>query len=292
MNITASIKSNKNHWIDYCIHGVIFILIIGTPLIFTSYTRSVFEVNKLLLLRVCLLIIYGLWLLKTLLYPKEYATNEKVISIGIFSWKKTGLEWPILIWASSSIMSTILSQSIIISIIGSYDRWEGIITVSNYILLFWAITNLIEKKWHLYSIMAGLLGSTFISSVYGVFQSLGYDFMNWSVDPTARVFACINNPVHFCAYVSMLVPTSMSVLIYLSEKKKGNSRITPLQWAIFFVTTIIYYAQFLSYSRATWVGFCISMPLLYLHFTNNFNQTNLKTYIQLAVLSIHSTNQN
>ena len=39
-------------------------LSMGIPLIFSSATRSVFEVNKLLLLRLYLVLTYGVWLLR------------------------------------------------------------------------------------------------------------------------------------------------------------------------------------------------------------------------------------
>ena len=45
--------------------------------------------------------------------------------------------------------------------------------------------------------IATIVFATSISSFYGVIQSLGIDFMQWSKSPTNRVFACINNPVHF-----------------------------------------------------------------------------------------------
>jgi len=69
-------------------------------------------------------------------------------------------------------------------------------------------------------IIGALLFSGFISSVYGILQSVGWDFMKWSVDPTARVFASINNPVHYSAYIAMLIPPLITSLIYIIRDNK------------------------------------------------------------------------
>ncbi|MSR88895.1 MAG: hypothetical protein EXS67_04490 [Candidatus Margulisbacteria bacterium] len=260
-------------------------LLIGIPLVFTPLTRSVFEVNKMLLMRLVTLFTIFLWIFKAVIEKsntiEETDHPSGYLTLLTLKWRKTGLEWPILIWTILTIISTVFSQNVWISIIGAYDRWEGIITVTNYTLLFLMFAKLIKKESQLTWILGSLLIPTVISSVYGVFQSFGLDFMNWSVDPTARVFACINNPVHFCAYVAMTVPVSLGLTLYLTEKYKdtNNKKISYLKWAIFASTSIIYYAQFLSFSRAAWLGFVAAMTLFYLLAINYFDMRTKKTFI-------------
>lgn len=199
--------------------GLLFLLLIGTPLIFTSLTRSVFEVNKLLLLRLVTIFTYGIWLFKYLLLRDNGKDNPKEESYSILGlrWEKIGLELPILFFIVANLLSTIFSENIRISIIGSYDRWEGIFTVINYAMLYLMYAKCIKTKKQFFLISSGIIIPAALSSVYGFFQSLGWDFMKWSVNPTARVFACINNPVHFCAYVAMVVPFAIGLLLYLSN---------------------------------------------------------------------------
>lgn len=204
------------------IFTVLFLfLIVGTPLVFTSLTRSVFEVNKLLLLRSVLVITWGVWIIKSLLYKDNNIDDTKgykLFNWQGFTWKKTGLELPILAWLGVNVISTIFSENIYIGIIGSYDRWEGIITIVNYMMLLVMTVKLVNRPFQIPILLFGFLASTGFSAIYGIFQSLGYDFMNWSQDPTYRVFACINNPVHFCAYVGMMVPVGLATLFYLQKK--------------------------------------------------------------------------
>lgn len=266
--------------------SLLFILIIGIPLIFTPLTRSVFEVNKLLLLRIITIIIYSLWLFRYILFKSNGIDNQKEESYSFlsFRWQKIGLEIPLMLWIGINILSTIFSQNIYIAIIGAYDRWEGIITIINYVLLILMYAKLVTKPKYLFWLSGGIIGSTFLSSAYGIFQSLGYDFMNWSVDPTQRVFACINNPVHFCAYVGMVVPLGLGFLLYITDieqkLKQKSLYLELIKWALFAGTVIIYYAQFLSYSRATWMGFIAAMTLFYLLAANQFKQDTQSNFLK------------
>jgi len=263
-------KQKTEKLFDTIILVLLVILVVGIPLIFTSYTRSVFEVNKMLLLRICTLMVCGVWLFKYLLFKDNGYDNpsEKSICFFGFRWQKIGLEWPIAIWFILNVLSTIFSQNVRISIIGAYDRWEGILTITNYIVLWLMIAKLVSKRFQFYTLLWAILVPTAISCVYGVFQSFGLDFMNWSVNPTQRVFACINNPVHFCAYVAMTVPLGISLLLYLSSPNTlpsvSHSLKKLMKYGAFFLTILIYYAQFLSFSKATWLGFAASMSLFYI----------------------------
>lgn len=377
------------------IFTILFLLLVmGTPLVFTSLTRSVFEVNKLLLLRSVVIITWGVWLIRALLYKDNNIDDTEGYSLFKwkgFTWKKTGLEIPILAWLGVNAISTILSQNIYIGIIGSYDRWEGIITLINYMMLVVMTVKLVSRPIQIPILLFGFLSSTGFSAIYGVFQSLGYDFMNWSQDPTYRVFACINNPVHFCAYVGMIVPVGLATLFYLQRRfpEKDETPEKPVtvkniylgalllcifcvklwtfpsfslgflqmilliaaswviaemtresvprirsfalisgytvliigsaaidlisfngfQWlglvlssCVFFIlapapnwnmclkrlvliiTVMIFYTQLLSFSRATWIGFLLVMPLFYLFLNNRFiTSSDRKYYLDVAV---------
>jgi len=84
------------------------------------------------------------------------------------------------------------------------------------------IAKLVKTESLLHWILIAIFGSTALSAVYAIFQSLGIDFMHWSADPTARTFACINNPVHYSAYIAMVVPLGMGWLLYSSDKEQES----------------------------------------------------------------------
>lgn len=258
---------------NFAIGVTLLAVVVGVPLAFSSMTRSVFEVNKLLILRYGLLLGYWIWIVGFIFKRANGwldTPEDKPGRFG-FSWKKIGLEIPIALWLGTNIISTLLSQNLKISVIGCYDRWEGIITIINYVMLLVLVAKLVTTRRMIHWILGGMVVSTVLSGIYGIFQSLGMDFMMWSVDPTQRVFACINNPVHYCAYVAMVVPVAMGLLLWMCEKWPiekwwGRSDIFPrvLKGLMVVAVIILYYNQFLSYSRATWLGSVAALTLFYL----------------------------
>ncbi len=256
-----------DRFFDMAIRVLFVILVIGIPLAFTSYTRSVFEVNKLMVLRYVTLGVCGLWFFRSWLYrlfSVEDDTRPAYRFFG-FKWTKTGLDVWFLIWVLFNIASTIFSQNVKVSVIGAYDRWEGLMTALNYVILLLMTAKLVMSRKTMLWILGTALFATGLSSIYGVLQSLDMDFMRWSVDPAQRVFACINNPVHFCAYVAMMVPIGVSLLMFLSSREGLVPKWMPaLKIFIMVITGLIFYTQFLSFSRATWIGFVGAMPLYYL----------------------------
>ena len=84
--------------------GCFSILCVGIPLLFSSYTRSVFEVNKLLLLRIILLIVYGAWFYKSCILKDNKLMSPKRDSYSLFgfNWRRIGLEIPIALWVLSN----------------------------------------------------------------------------------------------------------------------------------------------------------------------------------------------
>ena len=252
-SIILRLKANRYLGLFNALYTLIFAaMALGVPWAFSDETRSVFEINKLLVLRFGSLAIAATWLIEALFFTRPY--------------KKTGLEIPIALWVLSSIASTVFSLNPRLSLIGAYDRWEGLFTTLNYCFLVVASLQLLRTK----TMIAWVLGTVLVggggSALYGVFQSLGLDQMSWSADAKRRVFGCINNPVHYCPYMSMLVPTGLGILLWL-----GQRNCTVPRWvlrgvfvAVSVCVLLLYYAQYLSYSRATWTAFIAAMSFFYI----------------------------
>ena len=112
-------------------------IIFGVTLLFSTATRSVFEVNKLGVLKIGLCFLIIMYAYNTLISNKHRfipLKQNRFINIAL-----------LIIWLSN-ILSTIFSQNITISIYGSYDRWEGIITYTFYLLYVFLIANYNENN--------------------------------------------------------------------------------------------------------------------------------------------------
>ncbi len=252
--------------------GIPFITVAaGTPIIFTSLTRSVFEVSKLLNLRLALIFIAVVVLLRAVL------TKEKIKFI------KTPLNWALLAYTIVNIISTLLSSNKYIAILGAYDRWDGLLTEINYVLFILFYINFVKNKKTFYWLLGVLLVGSVLSAIYGIFQSFGIDFMHWSVNPTSRVFACINNPVHYSPYIIMHVPLLAGFIYFLvnflkidnlklnlsidrsnffnglKDFFKLNKNVLIINSILVCLVILHYSGNFLSFGRAAWVGFSLAM---------------------------------
>ncbi|MEK9657939.1 MAG: O-antigen ligase family protein [bacterium] len=231
--------------------SILCVLAMGNPLIFSSLTRSVFEVNKLLLLRTCTLLLLALCGFKFLLdhYNSVRPDLQRSYTIFGFRWRRVGLEIPLLLYLIVTLLTCVFSTNVWLAIIGSYDRWEGIFTVSNYVVLIYLVAKICQRKWQFFMLFTVLILATCFSALYGVFQSLGFDWMAWSEDPTFRVFACINNPVHFCAFMGMMFPFSAALYLYFLHRdglfQQGQRSL--LFWKLFkvFLCLLLYLLAFL-----------------------------------------------
>ena len=250
---------------------------LGIPLVFTPLTRSVFEVNKLLVLRSTTIVLVLTWIIQRVLYKRNGIEDDNAIRILGVSWRRTWLEIPILAWLLTSVLSTVFSENIRISVFGAYDRWEGFITTFNYIVLVVVCAKLITTKRLLLSIIWSVVVACGLSTFYAIYQAhegvqtlietfFGYRGINWSIDPTMRVFASINNPVHFCAYMGMGAFIVLGLLFYyvrLKHDMGGSSTLYNKRTGLLFIIlSACIYCMFLSYSRATWAGFLSSSALL------------------------------
>lgn len=262
------------------IYSLLFVfLLIGIPFAYSPDTRSVFEIHKLSILRITTILMF-----LTYLYESLFTTNRQDSDMEIlgFRWKRTSLEWPILAVLTSLVISTIFSENIRISLVGTYDRWEGLWTSINYLLLFFMsaiVFDSTRQKWLLTLVF--LVAASF-ATFYGIYQSLGLDNTAWSLDPESRVFATINNPVHFCAYMAMCVPLFLSTAIYL--KQTFNK-----PWVTNTVLTLgglCFYAMILSYSRASWLGLSSSLAFLYVFGLFSFKDLPFSYYIKQFLLTV------
>ena len=122
-----------------------------------------------------------------------------------------------------------------VSIYGSYDRWEGIITTTFYLFMVYLVAN---KKGlaNATKIIWAIIIAGALSSLYGIVQSYGLDIISWSLDPSMRVFGSINNPVHYCAIMGMCIPLIIGQLFYTVNKTDGQ----PTNFS-HFLTIIFYY---------------------------------------------------
>lgn len=226
------------------IYGCFYALFIFTPLIFTPYNNELFEFNKMLLTYLLTVIIAGSWLIRMV-------NAKKLI------FKSTFLDIPLLIFFLSQIISTILSIDTHTSVWGYYSRLNGgLLSISAYLVLYWAFVSNIEKSALLKMVKVSVIGGLLVA-LWAVPEHFGYSFSClflvgrwaadcWVQDVQSRVFASIGQPNWLAAYLAMMIfPT---IYFFITEKKV-------LKKVFFLVSLIIYYLAFtFTFSRGGSLG--------------------------------------
>ncbi|MEW6680216.1 MAG: O-antigen ligase family protein, partial [bacterium] len=163
---------------------------------------------------------------------------------------------PIVLFFWAAIFSTIFSQYPYLSFIGDYNRLQGLLTITAYILLFY-ISFLLSRNKKVLSLMLNtILLSNFFAGIYGIIQRLGLDPYQWSGGVWTRIHSTFGNPVFYAAWLSMVLP--LNLVLYLKEDNKKERLI----YAISFIYT--YILLLFANTRATFVGYFGASILFFL----------------------------
>lgn len=215
--------------------NILFVLV---PLIFFKNTSELFEFNKIITLYVFTILISSVWLIKSV-------KLKKII------FRRTILDWPLIIFISILILSTIFSIDPRTSIFGYYSRFNGgLLSMISYSLLYWAFVSNMDKVSTKKSIIF-LLISTTIASFLGILEhfnfsatcglmKLGFDNSCWVQDVQNRVFSTFGQPNWLAATIVILIPVLFgTILLKRNESiKKGRLIIFYISLLILFVTLL------------------------------------------------------
>lgn len=184
-------------------------IIIMVPVIFYTRTNDVFEINKIFVMKMFVIIIAAAWLFTVI---KE----RKMLLV------KTSFDFPVIGYLIVCLVTTIISKNHYLSVFGVYEDFEGIITMFFYILLFYITVNHVKKTGTVYKLMTAMLISTFIISAYGLAQNFGWDFIMWNPDTYSkeRFFSTLGNPNFLAAYLVETIPVIFIMFFITKDIKR------------------------------------------------------------------------
>ncbi len=173
-----------------------------------------FEFNKIVTLYALTTIITSIWVINSIKARK-------------FIFKRTLLDWPLVIYLFIYLISSLLSIDPRTSWLGYYSRFNGgLISQICYVLLYWAFVSNMTAKQSRRSIVYSLL-STAIASVlatlehFGIFTTCGLMGFGWKEscwvqDVQSRVFSTLGQPNWLAALLVALIPITWNK--YLNKK--------------------------------------------------------------------------
>src|SRR3989304_9945409 len=132
-----NISKNIATGCDTFIVGLLIATVVATPLFFDIRLYSVFDLSKvkaLYLLTIAILVVWSI----TLAFKHDFKFSHSAIDI------------PILAYIFIFIISSIISINPIMSLFGTYKRFEGLTATLCYVVLFTATVNFITTTKRVY----------------------------------------------------------------------------------------------------------------------------------------------
>jgi len=253
-----NISKNITTSCDTFIVGLLIATVVVIPLFFDIRLYSVFDLSKVMALYLLTIAILVVWSITLVL-------KTPALRLGLIH---TAIDIPILAYIFIFIISSIISINPIMSLFGTYKRFEGLTATLCYIVIFYATVNFITTTKRVYLLIIAIVAGATASSIYGIAQHLGFDIFKWSSFEARRVFSTFGNPVFFSAYLVMTLPVAVALFLrYSFQQKEAVSKSVHFLWIFFVLSAIIYTTFWLTNTRACFVALLGGLtPLLFFIF--------------------------
>jgi putative inorganic carbon (HCO3(-)) transporter len=207
------------------------------PLIFLPYTSELFEFNKIVVTYIFTIIIVGAW-------------ATQIVWDKHFSFRRTHLDWPIIIFLISQLLSLFFSIDTRTSWLGYYSRFNGgVVSLVCYAMLYWAFVTHIDRRSTL-SLLKTSFISTLLVCLWGVAEHLGIDAKWWVQDVRNRVFSTLGQPNWLAAY--------LVTLIFIPIAKTLEFKKTSFNWLYAFLAVLMFITLVFTRSRSGLLAFAVS----------------------------------
>lgn len=135
---------------------------------------------------------------------------------GAITWRRTPLDLPLIAFIGSAALSTIFAINHNVAIFGTYDRWEGLLTIVTYALLFWLAAQLISGEADARGLTWSLLSSAYFIAAVAILQS-GFGLLGGGhfadANGIIRADATLAHPDFLGIFLAMLLPVAVAKLV-------------------------------------------------------------------------------
>lgn len=232
------------------------LLFLFTPLLMYPYTSELFEFNKIIFIYLTTICAVFLWILKMIIGNK-------------FEIKRSFLDYPLILFYISQVISTIFSIDVHTSLFGYYGRFNGgLLSITAYISLYYVFISNFDKDFVIKLLKVSLI-SSMVVILWGLPGKFGYDlsclvfvkeFNNscWTnqFHPELRMFSTLGQPNWLGAYLAINLFIAFFFYLKSVEKRKLITVLLYLIYLLFNVSAILFTRSRSSY-LAVGIGFLI-----------------------------------
>ncbi len=218
------------------ITAILITILIAVPLYLDARIYSVFDLSKITVLYL-------------LVFALAVVFCVKRISNSSEGFVYSPLLIPIACYLVVAVIATCFSISPVISLLGGYKRYNGLLSLFVYVFMFFVIINYVEYQMvDIFINVIIIVGC--ITCAYGICQNYNIDFFRWNTDMGKRIFSTIGHPAFYSAYLIMILP-----LIYYKVIKCRSMYFLLLY---LFCAVLILTTFYLTKTRASFIGLVVS----------------------------------
>lgn len=193
--------------------GVLFILLLVGPLLFSRWTPEPFESNKAGLLQLSAILLTALGLS----HAASAGASGRLPLQGFFSSIRSALGEPVtlgvVLLVFSGVVSTAWSLSPRSSFWGMPESEGGLTTLAAYAVVFFAVRWLYPVSRDAWPLLAASVAGGAGAAAYAVVQVVGLDPVRWervsAVGAFVRPFGTMAHPNVLAAYLAMALPAAI-----------------------------------------------------------------------------------
>ncbi len=175
---------------------------VGVPLAFNPLAGSGFELPKAALLR-ALVLLMGLAALVQFIDAWGQRGGSPL------RWPDTPLVWPALALGLALGLATALSVNPRLSLWGSYERQQGLLTVGAYLALFLLTATGLRSRAQAERLWTALVWGSAPVVAYGLVQAVGLDPLDWQTDAASSVLSTVGRANFLGSYLVLAVPLTL-----------------------------------------------------------------------------------
>jgi putative inorganic carbon (HCO3(-)) transporter len=208
------------------------------PLVPSPVTFDQFALPRMVLTRLLVAGLLALWL-------------GRAVRSGRLAVRRTPLDMAQAAVAASAALSTLVAVNRTVAVFGVYLRYEGLLTICTYCLLFWLVAQFVTETGDVRPVIHALLAGGYVLALLAIAQSV---LSGWTAgadttlmfDGWTRVDATFGNPTLLGTYLAMLLPLAIRVV-----QQPGSTLGRALGAN---VTVVMAAALLLTFTRGAWLG--------------------------------------
>lgn len=218
------------------------LLVILVPLGVNLWGQQPFELPKVILLRTLVWLLAG-WVVTDCLLRRR--------SLWC-ALRANPLSGPAGLLALALVVTTVTAVNWRLSLWGSYERAQGLVTLLTYLLLFLLAANQLSRLRHARQVITTLVAAGFPLVLFGLLQSLGWNPFGLVSDARSSAYATLGRANFLGAYLAMLTPLTWALLLIAERRWR-------LMWAVLLAGELLVIG--LTLARSAWLATAVALAV-------------------------------